>query len=254
MHIEASEAVDIDRLEGLGALNFLSIDDLPVVSEGRPVDPDSIIVLDWNEDQPVFPLFQASIDDPFLLQVDRSGKRWVILTDRDDAPRLVLDADGFLRHVFLHPSETDPLEFCHRPVVVSVLDRFRHVAGAASVIPVVQIVRRRVDGPAVYPLGNPRPDKKQIADHAEQHGSRAEQQVKQQHDRHGQENDYEKRGNVFPGTEYRTLGWVETVEVHINTDPVGLIGLHQPAVKGAVAPFASSFTGYMTRLAPVWLG
>ena len=118
-HIESPEAADIDRLEGLGALNFLSIDDLPAVSEGRPVDRDSILTIEWRDDEPVFPEFAASIDDPFLRAVDRSGKKWVILTDKQETPRLVLDADGFLRHVFLHPSETGPLNYCHNPVVVT---------------------------------------------------------------------------------------------------------------------------------------
>ena len=35
-HIEADEA-EIDRLEGIGALNFLAIDDLVVSQEGEPV-------------------------------------------------------------------------------------------------------------------------------------------------------------------------------------------------------------------------
>jgi hypothetical protein len=37
-HIEADET-DIDRLEGIGALNFLAIDDLLVVEEGEHVEP-----------------------------------------------------------------------------------------------------------------------------------------------------------------------------------------------------------------------
>lgn len=135
-HIDSPEAESIDRLEGLGALNFLSIDDLPIVSEGRPVDLDSVVVLDWQGDDPVFPNFTASIDDSFLGAIDKSGKKWVILTDAQDNPRLVLDADGFLRHVFLHPTTTEPLAFCHRPVVVTsskkplgwVLSRLKYAA------------------------------------------------------------------------------------------------------------------------------
>ena len=42
-HIDAPES-DIDRLEGTGALNFLAIDDLIVLDEGEPVDPDMLDV------------------------------------------------------------------------------------------------------------------------------------------------------------------------------------------------------------------
>lgn len=117
-HFDSPEADDIDRLEGLGALNFLSIDDLPIVGEGEPVDPASIISLPWGEIGPVFPVFTASADDPFLKAIEASGKKWVIVTDEHNEPKLVLDSDGFLRHALFQPSITDPLRFCHQPVVV----------------------------------------------------------------------------------------------------------------------------------------
>ena len=61
-HIEADD-VDIDRLEGLGALNFLSIDDLPVVAEGEPVDPKSVIELPMHNGLPEFPTFTRDPSD-----------------------------------------------------------------------------------------------------------------------------------------------------------------------------------------------
>lgn len=139
-HIDAPEAVDIDRLEGLGAINFLSLDDLPVVMEGEPVHPASIIPLPWNEDEPVFPEFVPAADDSFLKAVEASGKKWVILTDERDEPKLVLDSDGFLRHVFFRRSVTDPRNFCHRPIVVrsrstplgNVLSRLRYDVSSKS--------------------------------------------------------------------------------------------------------------------------
>ncbi len=117
-HIDAPEAADIDRLEGLGALNFLSLDDLPVVMEGEPVDPASVIRLPWGESGPMFPEFTESADDPFLQAVEASGKPWVIITDEQDEPQLVLDSDGFLRHVLFRRAVTDPMRFCHRPIIV----------------------------------------------------------------------------------------------------------------------------------------
>ena len=84
-HMESRES-DISRLEGTGALNFLSIDDLPVGDEGEVVDPVSIIHLETEFDLPVFPAFQRIPDDPFLLQIQLSGKKWVILTSVDGNP------------------------------------------------------------------------------------------------------------------------------------------------------------------------
>jgi len=46
-HIEADES-DVDRLEGIGALNFLAIDDLLAVDEGEHIDPDSMISLKFQ--------------------------------------------------------------------------------------------------------------------------------------------------------------------------------------------------------------
>ena len=43
-HVEADEA-EVDHVEGIGALNFLSIDDLKVSQEGELLNPDSVIRL-----------------------------------------------------------------------------------------------------------------------------------------------------------------------------------------------------------------
>ncbi len=53
-HIVADEA-EIARFEGLGAMNFLAIDDLLVTRIGEPVDPKSIIELPVSSGKPVFP-------------------------------------------------------------------------------------------------------------------------------------------------------------------------------------------------------
>ena len=116
-HIEASEA-DIDRIEGLGALNFLAIDDLLVALEGEPVDPKSVMQLDMSRGFPVFPEFERKASDPFLQKVQSSEKKWVIITDEEDEPQLVLDADGFLRTALFESRPLQPYAFCHRPIVV----------------------------------------------------------------------------------------------------------------------------------------
>lgn len=116
-HIEASEA-DIDRIEGLGALNFLAIDDMIISHEGEPVDPKSIISLPLERNFPVLPSFQRDPADPFIQKIHASQKKWVIITDDEDEPQLVLDADGFLRAALIDQEPIQPLAYCHRPIVV----------------------------------------------------------------------------------------------------------------------------------------
>lgn len=116
-HIEA-DVSDVDRLEGIGALNFLAIDDLMVVEEGEPVDPHSIISLPIQSDLPLFPPFERSVSDPFLLRIETSGKKWIIITDTNAKPLYALDADGFLRDALFRDAEITPSQYCHRPIVV----------------------------------------------------------------------------------------------------------------------------------------
>lgn len=116
-HVEASD-VDIDRLEGLGALNFLDIDDLLVRHEGEPVDPKSIIKLSLARGFPVFPEFQRNSSDPFLQEIQASGKKWVIITDESNEPHLILDSDGFLRSALFITKPFQPYAYCHRPIIV----------------------------------------------------------------------------------------------------------------------------------------
>ena len=117
-HMLAPDA-DLDRREGLGALNFLVMDDLPVAQEGEPIDPASVLELPLALDLPVFPYFEATPDDPFLRRVERSGHKWVVITDAEENPRLVLDADGFLRDAVFGENTPDPYRYCHRPIVVT---------------------------------------------------------------------------------------------------------------------------------------
>jgi len=116
-HMLAEES-EVDRIEAIGALNFLSIDDLPVEEEGVPIDPESIIRLPVRNGIPHFPPFKKSADDPFLKQIDASGKAWVVIADEHDQPHLMMDADGFLRHALFTDRPTDPADYCHRPVII----------------------------------------------------------------------------------------------------------------------------------------
>jgi hypothetical protein len=109
---------DVDRLEGIGALNFLDIDDLMVVEEGETVDPRSVITLPIENNLPVFPDFAPTTADPFLQNIEVSGKKWVIIIDSEGEPHFALDSDGFLRDVLFEDAEIEPFWYCHRPIVV----------------------------------------------------------------------------------------------------------------------------------------
>jgi hypothetical protein len=134
-HIEA-DVSDVDRLEGIGALNFLAIDDLLAVDEGMHIDPVSMISLEYQNDLPVFPSFEKSTADPFLRQVEASKKKWVTLIDSAGEPHFVLDSDAFLRDVLFEGARVNPLGYCHRPIIVrnlseplgNVLCRFKECA------------------------------------------------------------------------------------------------------------------------------
>lgn len=116
-HIEA-DVSDVDRLEGIGALNFLAIDDLLAVDEGEHIDPDSMISLEYQNDLPVFPSFEKSTSDPFLRQVEVSKKKWITLIDSAGEPHFVMDSDAFLRDVLFEGTLVNPLGYCHRPIIV----------------------------------------------------------------------------------------------------------------------------------------
>jgi hypothetical protein len=116
-HIEADET-DLARLEGIGAMNFLALDDLLVSQEGEPVDPQSIIRLPIQDGQPVFPTFRQEATDPFLRQVSASGKKWIIITNAvDGEPELVLNAHAFLRDAIFSTGPVHALNYCHLPVI-----------------------------------------------------------------------------------------------------------------------------------------
>ena len=116
-HIQ-SELGDVDFIEGRGALNFLEIDDVPIYREGERIDEASIVSLPMRVDLPIVPDVVRDRTDAFINQVNASGKKWVILTDSNGAPKLLLDADGYLRSALLGTEPLDPYLYCHRPIVV----------------------------------------------------------------------------------------------------------------------------------------
>lgn len=120
-HIDSADT-DVDAVEGIGALNFLAIDDVPVASEGEEIDQHSVIELPFHSGEPNFFADGVPSDvaqQEFAQRVAASPHRWVILVDQRDLPQLVLDVDAYLRAVFTSVGAiAEPLQFCHRPIVV----------------------------------------------------------------------------------------------------------------------------------------
>jgi len=116
-HIEA-EGSDINQFEGIGAMNFLAIDDLLVIDQGEVIHPASLVSLEERDGQLVFPPFQRTADDPFIQTIAKSEKKWVILTDSRNYPRYALDSDKFLREALLGNPSFAPWQCCHFPIIV----------------------------------------------------------------------------------------------------------------------------------------
>jgi metal transporter CNNM len=116
-HARAGES-DISRVEGTGAINFKDLDDLLLTQEGNAVDPESVIHLPFSGGKPIFPPFVADRDDPFIESVRRSGKRWVLLMEQGRMPAWSIDASSFLRALLIRGEAANPMDYCHRPIIV----------------------------------------------------------------------------------------------------------------------------------------
>jgi hypothetical protein len=116
-HVRAPES-DVGRVEGIGAINFMTLDDVLVAQEGEPVDQESVLHVPEEQGRLVFPAFEASPQDPFLQKVQASGRRWVLIGPEEGEPVLALDAPGFLRAALFAAGPIDPTVHCHRPVIV----------------------------------------------------------------------------------------------------------------------------------------
>lgn len=112
-HMDSPEA-EVGRVEGIGALNFLTLDDRPIAAEAEVLDPASVVAL--ADDR--LPEYEPRPDDPFLQRVNESGHKWVVLTDSAGEPLYALDADGFLRTALFEHGEGALPTYCHRPLVL----------------------------------------------------------------------------------------------------------------------------------------
>jgi metal transporter CNNM len=117
-HVESPDS-DIDQVEGIGALNFLAIDDISVAQEGEQIDPKSIISVPIRNGLPAFPDFKANPNDPLLQKVNASGKKWVVIVNHEGHPEFVLDSDAFLRNIIFERDKFSIYKYCYRPVIVN---------------------------------------------------------------------------------------------------------------------------------------
>jgi hypothetical protein len=132
----AASGGDIGRIEATGARNFLDLDDIPVTDEGEPIHAQSIISLPLVNSRCILPAFSASPEDPFLRQLDASGKKWVIVTNPQGEPEFVLDTHYFLRDALLNQLEIKPNVYWHRPIIVrDMKTKLGDVIGQMKVLP-----------------------------------------------------------------------------------------------------------------------
>ena len=116
-HIESEEA-DLNHVEGIGALNFFKLDKISVCEEGELIDPESIIGLPVKLDLPLLPDVNCDASDPFLKQLHKSGHKWVVITNEENKPLLIIDADAYIRSAIFDPENFDTYSHCHRPLII----------------------------------------------------------------------------------------------------------------------------------------
>lgn len=109
---------EVGRVEAIGATNFLALDDLVAKDQGNALDPESIVPLPFDAGQPVFLTLTHDRDDLFLRKLAASHKKWVVLTDDQGQPCLLLNANTFLRDFLALGQTVDPADYCHQPAVV----------------------------------------------------------------------------------------------------------------------------------------
>lgn len=116
-HVHSPDS-EVSDVEGIGALNFLDIDDMSTLEEGEVVAPGSIIELPVAAGRPVFPAIERRADDPFLVLINRTAHTWVVVVDASREPVAVLNAADLTRAALYGQPPLDPYRYCHRPVVV----------------------------------------------------------------------------------------------------------------------------------------
>ncbi|MFC1527196.1 DUF21 domain-containing protein [Candidatus Neomarinimicrobiota bacterium] len=109
---------EIDHIEGTGAINFFTLDDIKIIQEGEKINPDSIISLESKGDEIIFPDFLASVDDEFIRRLNKSGEKWLVFTNLNNEPLLTMEADEFFRSEIINNCQKGLIYYCHKPIVI----------------------------------------------------------------------------------------------------------------------------------------
>lgn len=117
-HMEGNNN-EIDHIEGTGAINFFSLDDINIVHEGEELNSKSIICLKSSNDELIFPDYSAKPEDDFLKRINESGEKWITFTNENDIPKLVLDADEFIRSILFSRDVKKIINYCHIPIIIT---------------------------------------------------------------------------------------------------------------------------------------
>lgn len=117
-HIDASES-DIDRLEGIGAINFLSLDDLIVSEAGEIIDQRSVLASDFEGARPTLFDIPSQSRGTMFRTLHASGKKWIIITERKHGkPVYALNVNDFLIDSLMADGPLEVLYYCHIPLIV----------------------------------------------------------------------------------------------------------------------------------------
>lgn len=116
-HVDAHHT-EIDHIEGTGAINFFSLDDIKVIHEGEKLNPDSIISLKSERGKILFPEYEPKPDDDFIKKINKSGEKWVIFIDEKNDPKLALDTDEFIRSELFCKKCRGVEKYCHPPIII----------------------------------------------------------------------------------------------------------------------------------------
>ena len=109
---------EIDEIEGKGAINFLDLDDYKIVDEGEDLNPLSIIKMPTTNNRIVFPEASTPENDLLTHKIRGSGEKWVVFINEEGYPKLVLDADGYIRSNVLNDGGKAIEKFCHKPMII----------------------------------------------------------------------------------------------------------------------------------------
>ncbi len=117
-HIQFERA-EIGRVEGIGALNFLAIDDTAISEIGSPVAPETIISLPFQDENPRFP---PPGEIGFIRTLRACNQTWAVITDPMERPHFVFEVDEYLRTVAYDEPPASAEHFLYKPVIVTAPD------------------------------------------------------------------------------------------------------------------------------------